>query len=293
MSDTIQLNCWVFLDDPQRVFTINIQRLKNAGDLEKAIKRCKVPIWDKFNVDLFELWKVDIEPEKLTQTYWIPDHVELDWAFTELSTVFDAEFKDRNINVILARVSDLTLALNCLIKGDAPSHIFTVKVPATKEVYSLKKEIKHTKDDLFYDYDATCILPWKVYLPCDDKLEDNIKSLNLDKNQVLHPFTLLSDVFPTIPAPDHVHIVFIAEHETPLESPHYWQFSGSTMVNEPVTSSAKQNENTVTDLPSGRKLVTPPTKQHEDEHPCSDPCKATVAETLRLAESRPHSLHNG
>lgn len=159
--------------------------------------------------------------------------------------MFDAEFKDRNINIILARVSDLTLTFDCLIKGDAPSYIFTVKVSATKNVYSLKKEIKRKKDDLFHDHDATCILPWKVSLPCDDRLEDNIKSLNLDKNQLLHPFTLLPDVFPTIPATDHVHIVFIAEQETPWESPRYWQPSGSKGVNvrqEPVTSSAKQNK---------------------------------------------------
>ncbi|KAG2342466.1 hypothetical protein BDR05DRAFT_964062 [Suillus weaverae] len=196
------------------VFTINIQRSKNAGDLEKAIKRCKVPMWDKFNVDLFELWKVDIEPEKLTRTYWIGSKIISSLIGHSRSyPVFDAEFKDRNINIILARVSDLTLTFDCLIKGDAPSYIFTVKVSATKNVYSLKKEIKRKKDDLFHDHDATCILPWKVSLPCDDRLEDNIKSLNLDKNQLLHPFTLLPDVFPTIPATDHVHIVFIAEQE--------------------------------------------------------------------------------
>lgn len=86
MSDTIQLNCWVFLDDPQRLYHQH-SKVENAGDLEKAIKRCKVPMWDKFNVDLFELWKVDIEPEKLTRTYWIQDHLELDWPFTQLSSV--------------------------------------------------------------------------------------------------------------------------------------------------------------------------------------------------------------
>ncbi|KAG1878298.1 hypothetical protein F4604DRAFT_1923867 [Suillus subluteus] len=190
MSDTIQLNY-----------------------LEQAIWKHKAPLLD--NLNTFELWKVNIEPEKVTQTYWIPDHVELNWPLTQLSTVFDAELKDTNVNIILARVSDLILSLNCLIRGDTHNHIFTVKVSATNNVYSLKKEIKRKKDDLFHNYDAASLLLWKVSLPCDNSLEHDIENLDLDTNQLLSPMESLSHVFPTIPATDHVHIIFVAEYEAP------------------------------------------------------------------------------
>jgi hypothetical protein len=42
-----------------------------------------------------------------------------------------------------------TLALNCLVSGDDPDHIFTIEIANTKNVSALKKAIKAEKQLAF------------------------------------------------------------------------------------------------------------------------------------------------
>ena len=63
-----------------------------------------------------------------------------------------------------------TLALNCLVSGDDPDHIFTIEIANTKNVSALKKAIKAEKQVAFQHVDADTLVLWKVSCPVDDGL---------------------------------------------------------------------------------------------------------------------------
>jgi len=53
MSDTLNLNCWVLGDDPQRVFSVKIAKSETVDALKKAIME------DPSNkAKYLDLWKV-------------------------------------------------------------------------------------------------------------------------------------------------------------------------------------------------------------------------------------------
>ena len=53
----ITLNCWVFADDPDRVFTVKIAREESVSLLKKAIKEEKKRRLCDIDADSLDLWK--------------------------------------------------------------------------------------------------------------------------------------------------------------------------------------------------------------------------------------------
>jgi hypothetical protein len=61
----------------------------------------------------------------------------------------------------------LTFALNCLLLNDAPTKVFTVKVPESENFSFLKKGIKEEKAPHLDNLAASDLILWKVRLPPD------------------------------------------------------------------------------------------------------------------------------
>jgi hypothetical protein len=54
----ITLNCWVLSDDPDRVFSVDIDPKKSVDALKKAIKKEMKPAFDHIPANGLDLWKV-------------------------------------------------------------------------------------------------------------------------------------------------------------------------------------------------------------------------------------------
>jgi hypothetical protein len=57
---------------------------------------------------------------------------------------------------------DSLLNLNCWVHGDEPQNVFTVKIPKTDNVSTLKDAIKEKKKPLFDHIPADSLELWKV-----------------------------------------------------------------------------------------------------------------------------------
>jgi hypothetical protein len=57
---TLELNCFVLGDDPNRVFPIKIDSTESVGTLKKVIKDKKKPDFDQVPADALKVWKVSI-----------------------------------------------------------------------------------------------------------------------------------------------------------------------------------------------------------------------------------------
>ena len=60
MPRILELNCWVFGDDPNHVFSVEIEDTKTVSALKKAIKDEKEPTFDHIPADSLTLRKVII-----------------------------------------------------------------------------------------------------------------------------------------------------------------------------------------------------------------------------------------
>jgi len=69
----------------------------------------------------------------------------------------------------------LTLELNCLVLGDDPSRVFSVKIASMESVGTFKKAIKHEKPHAFRHLDADSLHIFRVSFPVDDDLDDTLK----------------------------------------------------------------------------------------------------------------------
>jgi hypothetical protein len=98
------------------------------------------------------------------------------------------------------------LVLNCCILGNDPSHIFPIEIERTKLVGTLKKAIKEEKKHTFRHVDADTLALWRVSIPDDKSLKDNLRKLDPD-DEPLSPMRELSEVFAESPAHRHVHII--------------------------------------------------------------------------------------
>jgi hypothetical protein len=100
---------------------------------------------------------------------------------------------------------DHALTLNCLVFGDDPSHLFTIKIPTNDNVSALKEEIWKKKENAFKGVDADPL--WKVCILANSSLQQNIQNLELiDENSLQLPVAKLSDVFPDLNE-GHLHVV--------------------------------------------------------------------------------------
>ncbi|KAG0367480.1 hypothetical protein BC939DRAFT_504160 [Gamsiella multidivaricata] len=100
------------------------------------------------------------------------------------------------------------LTLFCLTDGEPTSNAFSVKIPSTETVYSLKKLIKAEKTVTFADVDADKLTLWRVSVPVVAANIHNVVFLNeIDSKTELVPTTRLSKVFTEEPPEEVIHII--------------------------------------------------------------------------------------
>jgi hypothetical protein len=98
------------------------------------------------------------------------------------------------------------LQLNCLVLGDDPSCVFSVKIDSNENVSMLRKSIKDEKKPAFDSITADRLDLWNVSIKIDDNLPENLRERPREK--ALRPTEILSDVFPNgTPAVNTLHIV--------------------------------------------------------------------------------------
>jgi Crinkler effector protein N-terminal domain len=120
-------------------------------------------------------------------------------------------------------MSTRTLELNCLVLGENPNHIFTVKILDTEYVCDLKDEIwKKKEKDAFNDVDAKDLFLWKVSLPFGDNLQQILDEFELVKELLLQSVYKLSTVFHDLPEDEHLHILVRHPCEYPYLVPIYF-----------------------------------------------------------------------
>ena len=94
----------------------------------------------------------------------------------------------------------MSILVNCLILGDDPDNFFSVEVPKTAYVSTLRKGIKEPS--------GKELVLWMVNFPLDD-LELKLENLNLGDHLKLKS-QKVSKVFVNDPLPDYLHIIAIA-----------------------------------------------------------------------------------
>jgi Crinkler effector protein N-terminal domain len=101
-----------------------------------------------------------------------------------------------------------TLELNCLVLGDDPSHLFTVKISDTEYVSILKDEIWKKKKNAFNGVDANTLVLWEVSFPFGDNIQQILDKFKPVKELALRrPASRLSSVFHYLPKDEHIHIL--------------------------------------------------------------------------------------
>lgn len=101
------------------------------------------------------------------------------------------------------------LTLNCLRRGDDLNRIFSVKIAPTEKVTDLKEAIKERKKNAFKHVDADALDLWKIAIPFDNGLMENVEKLDFTQGTLL-PMTKLSTLFLDVPVEEQLHVVINA-----------------------------------------------------------------------------------
>jgi hypothetical protein len=101
------------------------------------------------------------------------------------------------------------IELNCLVLGETRRHIFPVKTSLAETVGTLRKSIAEEKKHAFQHVDPDDLVLWKVSVPDDESLQENLNKLQVDfiDEKALSPTKDLSEVFSDTPTKHHVHVV--------------------------------------------------------------------------------------
>ena len=99
------------------------------------------------------------------------------------------------------------LNLNCLVLNNDTSHIFPIEIMESKTVGTLRKAIKDEKRPAFDHVPTDALLLWKVSIPVNRNLTENLSKLLFVDEGSLLPVEELTDVFSGSPARRHLHIV--------------------------------------------------------------------------------------
>ena len=228
MRNALALNCLVSGDDTDHIFTIEIPNAKNVSALKKAIKAEKQLAFQHIDADTLVLWNVSLpvdESLKDNLRNFVGENPLL--PLHKLSKVF-SNVDETDLHIVVGRphgackchslaiflpdflavprLSDPPLLeINCLVLGEPRTHIFPVAIAPTKTVGALKKAIKIEKMPAFDHVPADTLILWKVSIPVDDSLGDNLR--NLVDEQSLSPVEALSEVFTSSPDRKHLHII--------------------------------------------------------------------------------------
>jgi hypothetical protein len=105
------------------------------------------------------------------------------------------------------------IGLYCWVVGDPPQQLFSIMVSNGMNVEGLRDALKAKRTQKFKDFDAETLDLWKVLIPIDRDLGAKLNAImplkhDPDNGVVnLWPVDELSEVFPDLPAPKHLHII--------------------------------------------------------------------------------------
>ncbi|KAG2045763.1 hypothetical protein BDR06DRAFT_1015318 [Suillus hirtellus] len=99
------------------------------------------------------------------------------------------------------------LKLNCIVLGDNPHCIFPLNIEWTEIVGDLKEVIKEKKRPEFDHVATDCLELWKVDLPINEMIEQNLNNLTLDPMKSLSPVDEMVEIFPDAPLHKYLHII--------------------------------------------------------------------------------------
>src|ERR1700729_1040840 len=99
------------------------------------------------------------------------------------------------------------LNLNCLVLGHDASRIFPIEIAESKTVGALKDAVKDKKEHAFPHIDADTLFLWKVSIPVNQNLTENLSKLDFVDESSLLPVKRLSKVFSDQPEDEHLHVV--------------------------------------------------------------------------------------
>jgi len=100
-----------------------------------------------------------------------------------------------------------TLDLNCWVLGDSRTCVFPIKISKSETVGALKDAIKDKNKPIFDHIPANALVLWKVSIPADSELDQNLVNLHLVDKNSLSPVDELSEVFAEPLVRKNLHII--------------------------------------------------------------------------------------
>ncbi|KAI6043611.1 hypothetical protein EDC04DRAFT_3107243 [Pisolithus marmoratus] len=243
MSEEIfSLNCLVLGDPPDRIFSVKIASSENVSFLGDAIKEEKMYAWPQANQlvlyrtsEKVACWDDNGKGDDgLMQALREGGHSKL-FPRDMLSTIFNYPLVAHAIHILVeppstsSSVPQAILSLNCLVLGDPPQRIFSVKIASSDNVSFLREAIKEKKQ---YKRPADQLVLCRTSLPNDGELENKLKSLDFNK---LKPTSILAKIFAEPPVIEHLHIVVLSPPECRLSA----SAVDSTLIMSPCRSARK------------------------------------------------------
>ncbi|KAH9167869.1 hypothetical protein EDB89DRAFT_1649638 [Lactarius sanguifluus] len=197
------------------VFSVQIPGNGNVMTLRRAIKAEKNNTFRNVDANTLQLWNVCIPIDELSEEkingLWLESRTPLR-PVNRLSGVFSGNFEDDHLHIVVRPEGFIQtneprrLQLNCFVLGEDRNNIFSVKIPNTENVSSLRRAIKDKNNITFRDVEADTLTLLRVSVPDDDNPKLKLSELDLVDEEQLFPTQVLSNVFSN-PPPGHVHIV--------------------------------------------------------------------------------------
>ncbi|KIN95248.1 hypothetical protein M404DRAFT_34297 [Pisolithus tinctorius Marx 270] len=206
--ETFTLSCWICGEAD--VFEIKISMKVNIGQLKKAMKHNNLATFKDVDAEILDLFPLLVPSgadymDELGN--WMMDGKNPLHMLEKLSSVFQTHNEDELwIAIVNYPHHANAIILHCLVLGQAIKDMFSVKVTRSKTVSVLKKVIKD-ETPMFCDVYAMSLQLWNVDLLINNTLEETIRNLGLNYDDILKPTTLLSEIFPKLPNCRALHIV--------------------------------------------------------------------------------------
>ncbi|KAH7883441.1 hypothetical protein F5I97DRAFT_1815674 [Phlebopus sp. FC_14] len=202
-SSTLTLDCWVYGTDPEKIFSVEIPRQLTVAQLKEAIKLKKPVRFRDADPDDLALYKTSFPDEEATllNLSQFPSSPE------------SREPSETLLPLIVVDAPAPHMTVNCWVRGQDLSTVFSVEIAPTKTVSILKRAIKDENLTRLRDIDANGLALYKVSI-LEKDLEETVKGLAFDHGEPLLATATLSEVFPDAPRGGHVHIIV----EAPLSS---------------------------------------------------------------------------
>ncbi|KAH8990254.1 hypothetical protein EDB92DRAFT_778999 [Lactarius akahatsu] len=216
MSASITLNCLVYGHHHNNIFSVQIPGNGNVITLRKAIRDENKNTFHDVDADTLQLWNVYIPIDELSEEKINDLGLESKTPLrpeNRLLGVFSGIFEDDHLHIVVRPEGFIQtnepprLQLNCLVRGGDRRNVFSVEIPSTENVSTLREAIKDENNITFRDVDAYTLTLWRVSIPNDSNFELKLSELDLVDEEQLFPLQVLSNVFTDPPLPEHVHIV--------------------------------------------------------------------------------------